>query len=156
MSIRRKIWVKFFLVVLLFALAALIASPKPLPRPAWLGNFLAKMKINLGLDLQGGIHLIYKVDAGAVESGKVADALTGLQDVIERRVNAFGVAEPLIETSKSGGEQRLIVELAGVKDVSAKIMGRTTNKISNARATLEALKKIKVPEKKQENATPQS
>ncbi|OGI27003.1 MAG: protein-export membrane protein SecD [Candidatus Moranbacteria bacterium RIFOXYB1_FULL_43_19] len=117
MSIRRKIWVKFFLVVLLFALAALIASPKPLPRPAWLGNFLAKMKINLGLDLQGGIHLIYKVDTGAVESGKVADALTGLQDVIERRVNAFGVAEPLIETSKSGGEQRLIVELAGVKDI---------------------------------------
>lgn len=52
-----------------------------------------------------------------MESGKVQDALTGLQDVIERRVNAFGVAEPLIETSKSGGEQRLIVELAGVKDI---------------------------------------
>jgi protein-export membrane protein SecD len=117
MSIRRKIWIKFFLVVLLFAAAALVASPKPVSRPAWLGNFLEKMKINLGLDLQGGIHLIYRVDTSAVESEKVGDALSGLQDVIERRVNAFGVAEPLIETSKSGGEQRLIVELAGVKDI---------------------------------------
>jgi len=119
MSIRRKIWIKFFLVALLFAVAVMIASPKPVPRPAWLGAFLTKMKINLGLDLQGGIHLIYKVDTSGVESGKVGDALTGLQDVIERRVNAFGVAEPLIETSKSGGEQRLIVELAGVRDIEA-------------------------------------
>ncbi len=56
----------------------------------------------------------------------------------------------------AGGAARPVLELAGIKDVSAKIMGRTTSKISNARATLEALKKIKVPEKKQENATPQS
>ncbi|MDI6777928.1 MAG: protein translocase subunit SecD [Patescibacteria group bacterium] len=127
MSIQRKVWVKFLLVVLLFAVAALIAYPKPISRPAWLGSFLAKMKINLGLDLQGGIHLIYKVDTSSVESGKVPDALNGLQDVIERRVNAFGVAEPLIETSKSGGEQRLIVELAGVKDIeSAKAMIKET------------------------------
>lgn len=107
------------LVVLLFLVAALIAYPKPISKPAWLGGFLAKMKINLGLDLQGGIHLIYKVDTSGVEAGKVPDALNGLQDVIERRVNAFGVAEPLIETSKSGGEQRLIVELAGVRDIEA-------------------------------------
>jgi len=117
MSIQRRIWIKFFLVVLLFGAAALLAFPKPIAKPAWLGGFLAKMKINLGLDLQGGIHLIYKVDTGAVESGKMPDALNGLQDVIERRVNAFGVAEPLIETSKSGSEQRLIVELAGVRDI---------------------------------------
>lgn len=119
MSIRRKIWVKFFLVIMLFALAALVSYPKPVSKPAWLGNFLSKMKINLGLDLQGGIHLIYKVDVSRIESGKVPDALDGLHDVIERRVNAFGVAEPLIETSKSGNEQRLIVELAGVKDIEA-------------------------------------
>ncbi|PIU78934.1 MAG: protein translocase subunit SecD [Candidatus Moranbacteria bacterium CG06_land_8_20_14_3_00_43_56] len=116
---RRKIWIKFCLVLILFLTAALIACPKPIQKPAWLGNFLSRLKINLGLDLQGGIHLIYKVDTSGVESGKVQDALNGLQDVIERRVNAFGVAEPLIETSKSGGEQRLIVELAGVKDIEA-------------------------------------
>jgi protein-export membrane protein SecD len=119
MSIRRRIWINFFLVVLLFCAAALISFPKPISHPAWLGNFLGKLKINLGLDLQGGIHLIYKVDTSSVEPSKLGDALNGLQDVIERRVNAFGVAEPVIETAKSGGEQRLIVELAGVKDIEA-------------------------------------
>lgn len=54
----------------------------------------------------------------------------------------------------AGGAARQVLEAVGVKDVSAKIMGRTTNKISNARATLEALKKIKAPEKKQEHAAP--
>src|SRR4030043_1009927 len=117
MSIRRKVCIKVLLFVVLFLVAALVAYPKPISKPAWLGSFLAKMKINLGLDLQGGIHLIYKIDTSGVESGKIQDALDGLHDVIERRVNAFGVAEPLIETSKSGGEQRLIVELAGVRDI---------------------------------------
>ncbi len=116
---RYRTWIKFFLVVLLFIVTALIAFPKPISHPAWLGNFLAKLKINLGLDLQGGIHLIYKVDTSSVEPSKLGDALNGLQDVIERRVNAFGVAEPVIETAKSGSEQRLIVELAGVKDIEA-------------------------------------
>jgi protein-export membrane protein SecD len=119
MTVRRKIWIKFSLVVILFLITALIAYPKPVSKPAWLGNTLAKLKINLGLDLQGGIHLIYKVDTSGVDSAKVGDALNGLQDVIERRVNTFGVAEPLIETSKSGNEQRLIVELAGVRDIEA-------------------------------------
>ena len=117
MTVRRKIWLKFSLIVILFLVAALVAWPKPIQKPAWIGNALAKLKINLGLDLQGGIHLIYKVDTSGVDAAKVGDALNGLQDVIERRVNAFGVAEPLIETSKSGGEQRLIVELAGVRDI---------------------------------------
>ncbi len=119
MSVQRKIWIKFLLVLLLFAAAALVAYPGKISKPAWASSFLSRFKINLGLDLQGGIHLVYKVDTSGVESGKAQDALNGLQDVIERRVNAFGVAEPLIETSKSGGEQRLIVELAGVKDIEA-------------------------------------
>jgi len=117
MSIRRKIWIKFFLVVLLFAVAACIAYPGQIIKPSWLHKVVSKFKVNLGLDLQGGIHLIYKADVSGVESGKVQDALDGLHDVIERRVNAFGVAEPLIENSKSGDEHRLIVELAGIKDI---------------------------------------
>ena len=119
MTVRRKIWIKFSLVVILFLITALVAYPKPIQKPAWLGNTLAKLKINLGLDLQGGIHLIYKVDTSGVDPAKVPDALNGLQDVIEQRVNKFGVAEPVVETSKSGGEQRLIVDLAGIKDINA-------------------------------------
>lgn len=44
----------------------------------------------------------------------------------------------------AGGSMRAVLELLGVKDISAKILGRTTNKLTNAMATLEALKKIKV------------
>ncbi len=127
MSYSRKLWIKFLAVVALFLVTAFIAFPGKISKPQWLGNFHDKFKINLGLDLQGGIHLIYKADVAGVEPGKVQDALNGLQDVIERRVNAFGVAEPLIETSKSGGEYRLIVELAGVRDIDkAKEMIRET------------------------------
>ncbi len=117
MSNQRKIWIKFALVAILFLATLLVAYPKEISKPAWLGSFLNKFTINLGLDLQGGIHLIYKADVSGVEPEKVGDALDGLQDVIERRVNAFGVAEPLVEISQSGGEYRLIVELAGVKNI---------------------------------------
>ncbi|MFH0929665.1 MAG: peptidylprolyl isomerase, partial [Candidatus Moraniibacteriota bacterium] len=127
MTVRRKIWLKFSLVVILFLITALVAYPKPIQKPAIASKVLSSLKINLGLDLQGGIHLIYKVDTSSVDAAKVSDALNGLQDVIERRVNAFGVAEPLIEASKSGSEQRLIVELAGVRDIEkAKAMIKET------------------------------
>jgi protein-export membrane protein SecD len=58
------------------------------------------------------------VDTSAVDSARLSEALNGLQDIIEQRVNKFGVSEPIVETLKSGGEQRLIVELAGVKDIN--------------------------------------
>ncbi|MAF79553.1 30S ribosomal protein S5 [bacterium] len=48
----------------------------------------------------------------------------------------------------AGGSSRIVLDLAGVKDISAKMLGRTTNKLTNAMATIEALKKLK-PIKKQ-------
>jgi protein-export membrane protein SecD len=68
--------------------------------------------------LQGGIHLEYQADLSQIDSSKVDEAMQAVQDVIERRVNAFGVAEPVIYTTKSGSERRLIIELAGVKDIT--------------------------------------
>lgn len=56
----------------------------------------------------------------------------------------------------AGGSSRVVLELAGLKDVSAKILGRTTNKLTNAMATVEALKKLEVQEQKQEDATPRT
>lgn len=60
----------------------------------------------------------YKADTSQIEDEKIDDAMQAVQDVIERRVNAFGVAEPVIYTTRSGKERRLIVELAGVKDIN--------------------------------------
>jgi protein-export membrane protein SecD len=75
----------------------------------------------LGLDLQGGSHLLYEADVSQIPETERRDALEGVRDVIERRVNAFGVSEPLVQTSTAGGHYRVIVELAGIKDVNEAI-----------------------------------
>lgn len=72
----------------------------------------------LGLDLQGGTHLVYEADMKEIPEKDRASALSGVRDVIERRVNAFGVSEPLVQTTSTGGAYRVIVELAGVLNVS--------------------------------------
>lgn len=75
----------------------------------------------MGLDLVGGSHLVYEVDMKDVAEADRASVMNGLKDVIERRVNLFGVSEPQVVTAKSGNSYRLIVELAGIKDVGAAI-----------------------------------
>ncbi len=105
-------------MVVLAVFAGLIAYPQAVLKIPRLFDLFNKPKVNLGLDLQGGIHLEYKADTSQIDSAKVGDAMQAVQDVIERRVNAFGVAEPVVYTTKSAGEQRLIVELAGVKDIN--------------------------------------
>ncbi len=73
----------------------------------------------LGRDLQGGAHLEYQADLSAVEDGQKNQALQGIRDVIERRVNAFGVSEPIVQAVPD--RDRIIVDLAGVFDVSEAI-----------------------------------
>jgi preprotein translocase subunit SecD len=72
----------------------------------------------LGLDLVGGAHLTYEVDMTDVADADRDSVLSGLRDVIERRVNLFGVSEPQVYSARSGESYRLIVELAGVQNVS--------------------------------------
>ena len=81
---------------------------------------------HLGLDLQGGTHLVYEADTSSV-TGEENTAMESLRDVIERRVNLYGVSEPIVQTQKSGDSNRLIVELAGVFDISEalKLIGET-------------------------------
>lgn len=75
----------------------------------------------LGLDLSGGAQLLYQADLSDVKVSDQSGTMSGLRDVIERRVNLFGVSEPRVETLKVGDNYRLIVELAGVKDVNQAI-----------------------------------
>jgi len=81
----------------------------------------------LGLDLQGGTHLTYEADTSKIPAADRTEAVDGLRDLIEQRVNAYGVKEPLIQTNKTGDTWRVIVELAGVKDVgqAIKMIGET-------------------------------
>ena len=80
----------------------------------------------LGLDLSGGTELTYRADLSAIQSGDVTDSMAALRDTIERRVNLFGVSEPLVQTETGGTfagapEQRLIVQLPGVTDTQQAI-----------------------------------
>jgi protein-export membrane protein SecD len=116
MNTRKKTILRRIAIVLLVAIVLVIANPRP-TGIGWLDNLTGKLKINLGLDLQGGVHLVYQADMSNIEKGQEAEALNGIQDVIEKRVNAYGVSEPIIQTAKSGDNYRLIVELAGVQDI---------------------------------------
>ncbi len=117
MNIRQKAGIKFGLVLLLALAAGLISYPRAVKFIPPLYGALNKLKINLGLDLQGGIHLEYKADVSGISGDKIGDAMQAAQDVIERRVNAIGVGEPLVQTALSGGEHRIVVELPGIKDI---------------------------------------
>ncbi len=75
----------------------------------------------LGLDLAGGSLLTYNIDLSKVPATDQSSVVSGLRDVIEKRVNLFGVSEPKVYTEQSAGETRLVVELAGVKDVNQAI-----------------------------------
>ena len=95
---------------------------------SFLYSRILSVPFKLGLDLQGGVHLTYKADLSAIKPAEQNNAMEGLRDVIERRVNAFGVGEPLVQVEKSaGGDQRLIVELPGVTNVNEaiKMIGET-------------------------------
>ncbi|OHA50419.1 MAG: protein-export membrane protein SecD [Candidatus Terrybacteria bacterium RIFCSPLOWO2_01_FULL_44_24] len=81
----------------------------------------------LGLDLQGGTQLVYEADLHNISPQDSKNALESLRDVIERRVNLFGVREPQVQLEKSGNSNRLLVELAGIKDINQAInaLGKT-------------------------------
>lgn len=75
-------------------------------------------KVTLGLDLQGGTQLDYKVDLRDVPAKDQKTIIEGVRAVFERRVNGLGVSEPNIYQSTLGNEEHLIVELAGINDIN--------------------------------------
>jgi protein-export membrane protein SecD len=103
------------LILLLAGGAAAFAYPvRPFPWFPW-------KDYSLGLDIAGGTSLTYRADLSAISGRDQAEAMEGLRDVVERRVNLFGVKEPRVEAARQGGEWRLLVELAGIKDINEAI-----------------------------------
>ena len=97
----------------------------------FIGYFGFKGPYKLGLDLNGGTHLVYQADVSHVASGDVSASMQALRDVIENRINVFGVAEPFVQTEEAniGGQkvEKLVVELPGVTDIdkAVAIIGQT-------------------------------
>ncbi len=91
----------------------------------------SRFAFKLGLDLSGGTHLVYRADISNLQATDVSSSLASLRDIIERRVNLFGVSEPVIRLEEPGfanqGEHRLTVDLPGVTDVkkAIELIGQT-------------------------------
>ncbi len=109
-------------------------------------GFVSRYPFKLGLDLAGGTELIYKADTSKVAAADIKDSMDTLKDVIERRVNLFGVSEPIVQVEGAGTfskDNKLIVDLPGVTDVKQAIaqIGQTPSldfRLMNALATTTA------------------
>ena len=84
-------------------------------------QFSRDLEIKQGIDLAGGTHLVFQAEMSGIAENDRDSALEAARENIDRRVNLFGVAEPLIQTSKIGEDYRLIVELPGVGEVDQAI-----------------------------------
>ncbi|MEK6821150.1 MAG: protein translocase subunit SecD, partial [archaeon] len=111
----------FAMILLLFGLGVAYFDGYPFlasaDQTAWIYR-----PFKLGLDLRGGSHLVYQADTTALPSGAdIGEAMSSLREVIEKRVNGFGIGEPLIQAERLGlgvnEVHRLIVELPGVTDL---------------------------------------
>jgi len=113
----RKNIIASSVILIIFILAALIVFP--------LGNgLLFSRGVELGLDLQGGLRLVYEADLSGVTDGSEDEILEGVVAVITNRINPLGVSEPQIEKQ---GEDRIVVSLPGLSlsDVEKDRIGRT-------------------------------
>ena len=124
-------WKKIVLAIVILILGSGIAffvvksQPSLNKNFANANSFLKDHPFRLGLDLSGGSHLIYKADVSSVPAGQVGDSMSALRDVIERRINLFGISEPVVQVQNggfiSGAGEELIVDLPGVTDVKQAI-----------------------------------
>ncbi len=124
--------ISFSLILILTFLSLLVALPPnfniPLNLPFRLpiiGNQLNissfKYDIKKGLDIQGGTQLILEADMSGLDDSNVKDALESAKEIISRRVDLYGVSEPVVQTSEVGGQYRILVELPGLEDVNSAV-----------------------------------
>jgi preprotein translocase subunit SecD len=93
----------------------------------------SNFNFKFGLDLDGGTHLTYGADTSKVSRGEIAGAMDSLRKTVERRINVFGVSEPIVQVETGGlfsedkNANRLIVELPGITDVNqaVEMIGKT-------------------------------
>lgn len=155
---------RFILIVILVIAATYISLPpqfslfgKKINRPdlnVKIGSFTLKRNfdLHLGLDLAGGSQLVFEADMSKIPQDKQATALSGVKNIIETRVNLFGISEPTVQTSVFQGKDRVIVELPGISDTAqaVSLIGKTAQlvfeevveipatKTASASATLKA------------------
>jgi preprotein translocase subunit SecD len=130
---------KLVFIVILTLLSVYISLPhtfsifgKNITRPDLnlkIGKFslTRSFDLHLGLDLAGGSRLTFEADTSKVPADKQKTALEGVKNIIETRVNLFGISEPTVQTSNFEGKDRIIVELPGISDTASAVnlIGKT-------------------------------
>ncbi|MGD0352154.1 MAG: protein translocase subunit SecD [Dehalococcoidia bacterium] len=95
----------------------------------WPGNgIFGRNEFTLGLDLKGGSHLVYSIDLSKKDPAQSnADVIDGVKQKIERRVNAYGVTEPIVQSINNERGSFVLVQLPGVTDIdqALKLIGQT-------------------------------
>lgn len=128
-----KATLKIFFLILISAFILWVNVPESLkekyniPTSISFFGFKKEVKTSLGLDLQGGSHLVYDVETKNIKKEDLKEAVEGARDIIEKRVNFFGVAEPVVQTIKTGENYRIYVDLPGIKNIdeAVKLIGKT-------------------------------
>ena len=114
-GLRLRRWIIPGSIILLVLLAALSITQDEWYIPLTdieRGQDDTPLGLTLGLDLQGGVHLVYET----LDPNPTPEQLEGVVQIIRTRVDQFGVAEPLIQTL---GMNRIVVQLPGVQNVQA-------------------------------------
>ncbi|KKR30870.1 MAG: Preprotein translocase subunit SecD [Candidatus Gottesmanbacteria bacterium GW2011_GWC2_39_8] len=140
---RSLLW---FIIIITF-IAVFIDIPSSLPLKFNLGKFKVdytlkrpdininigplsyqkELKTHLGLDLSGGTHLVLEADMNGISKNDRNQALDSAKNIIEKRINLFGVSEPVVQSAKVGDSYRVLVELSGIQDINTAIdlIGKT-------------------------------
>jgi preprotein translocase subunit SecD len=80
-------------------------------------NVFGRQGLRLGLDLAGGSYLIYQADVSGIEPGEEAETMEGVKGVVDRRINALGITEPVVEVQKYEGKYSIAIQLPGIADI---------------------------------------
>lgn len=128
---RIRIWLIFILIFLAsFAISPGINLSQSFKIPFFnteINSLAGNFPIKLGLDLKGGAQLVLETKMDKIPALDREAALESTKEIIERRVNLFGVSESVVQTSKIGETRRILVDLPGIKDASeaANLVGKT-------------------------------
>lgn len=118
---RLGLWLTIGFILALTAVAGWVDRPSPFR----LGS--RTISVRQGLDLQGGTHLIYSLDTQGLDPASHEQAHRSVVEVIRRRIDALGVAEPVIQRSQIGQTRTVIIELPGITDIAEakNLIGKT-------------------------------
>ena len=122
---KSKLFWRLIWIALIVAGAIWVILPQT--KGEYFGALKKKIELKRGLDLAGGSHLVYRLDLSKVEDKDSAGAIRGVIQTIDRRINALGIAEPIIQEGKIGTTKTVIVELPGISNTKEAIdlIGKT-------------------------------